>query len=601
MNAKERFYSGVARETIHRLTSNKDYWTSFLKTMGRNYEFTYPEQVMIYAQRPDAKLCKEYDEWNSDDYRRYVRRGSKGIALFVTDRNQPYLRYVFDVSDTGTRRSSPALNIWSITDEYRPLIQSAMERTFEVEAKGILEMQLETVAEKLTNEYWDEYGEQFFDIVENSFLEEYDRDNIEMAFRRAVSTSVTYALYTRCVENPDEYFEHDDFKNVFDFNTRQTVNALGTAVSSITSQICKEIELVIEEYEQNKEAERSIYNERNELYENWGLSDSRHAVESDRTERTGQVRKDEKRVPEEPQADDLQRHDSGRDSVPASVGNSGDSNSQNGADDGRVAETESGTGQKDKSDGMGSAQKYVESTGGGSDSDGTYQQLNLNLFLSENEQISFIDLRAESQKPSAFSFEQSEIDHILQLGSNTDESRKRIATEFMKQKSVGEIAEFLKTVYRGGFGIKDEKRNVAAWYAEDGIHLAKGNAAQYVNNAQVISWKEAAERIGQLLEEGKFATNVELAEAPGYERQKLAETFWYLYHDLSKEAREQGHLSSINEVRGKGFPDVTAGLADLLKEKEFRTRLTSEFQAIEDAKMLLLMFFMVATLYWHTK
>ena len=578
MNAKERFYSGVARETIHRLTSNKDYWTSFLKTMGRNYEFTYPEQVMIYAQRPDAKLCKEYDEWNSDDYRRYVRRGSKGIALFVTDRNQPYLRYVFDVSDTGTRRSSPALNIWSITDEYRPLIQSAMERTFEVEAKGILEMQLETVAEKLTNEYWDEYGEQFFDIVENSFLEEYDRDNIEMAFRRAVSTSVTYALYTRCVENPDEYFEHDDFKNVFDFNTRQTVNALGTAVSSITSQICKEIELVIEEYEQNKEAERSIYNERNELYENWGLSDSRHAVESDRTERTGQVRKDEKRVPEEPQADDLQRHDSGRDSVPASVGNSGDSNSQNGADDGRVAETESGTGQKDKSDGMGSAQKYVESTGGGSDSDGTYQQLNLNLFLSENEQISFIDLRAESQKPSAFSFEQSEIDHILQLGSNTDESRKRIATEFMKQKSVGEIAEFLKTVYRGGFGIKDEKRNVAAWYAEDGIHLAKGNAAQYVNNAQVISWKETAERIGQLLEEGKFATNVELAEAPGYERQKLAETFWYLYHDLSKEAREQGHLSSINEVRGKGFPDVTAGLADLLKEKEFRTRLTSEFR-----------------------
>ena len=133
-------------------------------------------------------------------------------------------------------------------------------------------------------------------------------------------------------------------------------------------------------------------------------------------------------------------------------------------------------------------------------------------------------------------------------------------------------------MYRGGFGIKDEKRNVAAWYAEDGIHLAKGNAAQYVNNAQVISWKETAERIGQLLEEGKFATNVELAEAPGYERQKLAETFWYLYHDLSKEAREQGHLSSVNEVRGKGFPDVTAGLADLLKEKEFRTRLTSEFR-----------------------
>lgn len=131
---------------------------------------------------------------------------------------------------------------------------------------------------------------------------------------------------------------------------------------------------------------------------------------------------------------------------------------------------------------------------------------------------------------------------MFRLGSNTDESRKRIATEFMKQKFVGEIAEFLKMVYSGGFGIKDEKRNVAAWYAEDGIHLAKGNAAQYVNNAQIISWHDAAVRIGELLEEGRFATNVELAEAPGYERQKLAETFWYLYHDLSKEAREQFFL-----------------------------------------------------------
>lgn len=387
MNAKERFYSGVARETIHRLTSNKDYWTSFLRTMGRNYEFTYPEQVMIYAQRPDAKLCKEYDEWNSDDYRRYVRRGSKGIALFVTDKNKPYLRYVFDVSDTGTRRSSPDLNIGTITDEYRPLIQSAMESVFEVEAKGTLEMQLESIAEKLTIEYWDEYGEQFFDIIENSFLEEYDKDNIEMAFRRATATSVAYALNTRFVNNPDEYFEHDDFKNVFDFNTRQTVNALGTAVNSITSQICKEIEQVIEEYEQNKEAERSIYDERNDLYENGGLSYTEHAVESDRSERTGQIWENEERVPEESQADDLQRHDSGRNSVPAPVGDSGDSNSQKGTNDGRAAEAESGTGQKDHADGMGETHEHVGRTGGGNDSDGAYQQLSFNLFLSEDEQI----------------------------------------------------------------------------------------------------------------------------------------------------------------------------------------------------------------------
>jgi len=578
MNSKERFYSGVARETIHRLTSNVDSWLSFLQLMGRNYEFTYPEQVMIYAQRPDAIFCRTYEEWNNDEFKRYIRRGSKGIALFVSDSSKPSLRYVFDVSDTGTRRSSPDLNIWRVTEEYQPLIHDMLERAFEVESEGTLERKLETLAQKLTNEYWDEFEEQFFDILENSFLEEYDRDNIGMAFRNAVSVSATYALYLRCTENPDEYFEQADFQNVFDFNTRQTVNALGTAVNAITSRVYKEIERVLEEYEKSKDIERGHYNERNELYENRGLSDSGHAVKSDRTKGTGQVRTDEERVPEEPPTDDLQRHDSGRDVIPASVGSSGDSDSQKETDDVRIADPEPGTRQKDQADGMGKTHEHVRRTSGRDDSDGDYQQLSLNLFLSEDEQISFIDFRAESQKPSAFSFEQSEIDHILQFGSNSDESRKRIATEFMKQKSLGEITDFLKGIYYGGFGIKDDNRNVASWYDEDGIHLAKGNAARDVKGAQIISWEAAAERIGQLLETGQFASNVELAEAPGYERKKLAETVWYLYHDLSKEARDRGHLQSIKEIRGKGFPDVTAGLADLLKDTEFISRLISEFE-----------------------
>ena len=578
MNSKERFYSGVARETIQRLTSGMDSWLSFLKLMGRNYEFTYPEQVMIYAQRPNAMLCKGYEEWNSDEYRRYVRRGSKGIALFVTDSSKPYLRYVFDVSDTGTRRSSPALNIWSVTDEYRPMLQARIEKSFDVETKGTLEMQLERTAERLAAEYWEEYKEQFFDIIENSYLEEYDRDNLEMAFRNAVSISTTYALYARCVGNPDEYFGYDDFKNVFDFNTRKTINALGTAVGSITAQICRELELAIEEYEHNKDTERSIYDERNELYEDRRLSDPEYDSEGDRTEGTGQIRKDEERVPEEPQANDLQRHDSGRNIVSASVGDPGDSDSKEGADDVRTVEAESGSRQKDHADGVGETYEHVGRTSGRDDSDGAYQQLSLNLFLSENEQISFIDLRAESQKPSAFSFEQSEIDHMLQLGWNADEGRKRIATEFMKQKSTAEIAEFLKKIYHGGFGIKDDRRNIAAWYEEDGIHLAKGNTARYVTVAQIISWEAAADRIGQLLAEGRFATNVELAEAPGYERKKLAETIWYVYHDLSKEARERGYLSSMKEVRGSGFPEATTGIAELLKDEKFRSRVITEFR-----------------------
>ena len=194
MNAKERFYSGLAKETIGKITSNTDNWTSFLRTMSRNYEFTYPEQVMIYAQRPNATFCKPYEDWNAENYRRYVKRGSTGIALFVMNRDKPYLRYVFDVADTGVRRSSPELKPWEVTPENRSYVMEAMERTFGVAADGVLEAQLEDIASALAAEYWDDYKKQFLDIVANSFLEEYDELNIEVAFKNAVANSVSYNL-----------------------------------------------------------------------------------------------------------------------------------------------------------------------------------------------------------------------------------------------------------------------------------------------------------------------------------------------------------------------------------------------------------------------
>ena len=153
MNAKERFYSGMARETIGKITANKDNWTAFLTTMARNYDFTYPEQVMIYAQRPNATFCKPYEDWNDEKYRRYVKRGSTGIALFVTNRDKPYLRYVFDVADTGVRRSSPELKPWEVTADNRDYVMDAMERTFGVKADGLLEAQLEVIAQSLASEY----------------------------------------------------------------------------------------------------------------------------------------------------------------------------------------------------------------------------------------------------------------------------------------------------------------------------------------------------------------------------------------------------------------------------------------------------------------
>jgi N12 class adenine-specific DNA methylase len=582
MNAKERFYSGVARETIGKITANKDNWTAFLTTMARNYDFTYPEQVMIYAQRPNATFCKPYEDWNDEKYRRYVKRGSTGIALFVTNRDKPYLRYVFDVADTGVRRSSPELKPWEVTADNRAYVMDAMERTFGVKADGLLEAQLEDIAQSLASEYWADNRKQFLDIVANSFLEEYDELNIEVAFKTAVANSVSYAMYSRLVENPDNYFEHEDFQKVFDFNSRQTVNALGTAVSSISSRMFMEIEKAIGEYEQSRTAERSKYDERNDIQTDGRLSDPQHGTGEPERQSSGQVWQDAQSISGAEQSDAPERYDSDGEPVPASVGDRGHSESQSGSADGTVSGEEPGTGQSDRSDGVGAAHEQPESAGRGSRDDGAYQQLTLNLFLSENEQISFID-QAESFKPSAFSFAQEEIDHFLLLGSNTDEARKIVALEYMKQKPVEEIAQTLKEVYHGGFGIKEDSGNISAWYAEAGIHLAKGSSAIDSPRAQIIPWEDAATRIGELLENGQFATNVELVEAHGYERQKLAESLWYLYRDLSGEAKEGNYLAILNQGKFRRFPDETADLADKLNDPQFHSILVQQYAEFREA------------------
>jgi len=583
MNAKERFYSGMARETIGKLTNNKDSWTSFLKTVGRNYGFTYPEQVMIHAQRPEAVLCKEFDAWR-EEKNRYVKRGAKGIALFVTDQDHPHLRYVFDVSDTGTRRSSLELTeLWTLREEHRESVQKILEHSFGVKIRGTVEMQMEAVALSLASEYWQDNRINICDILAGSYMEGYDEYNIEVIFQNVVANSSMYAIYSRMQDDPDIYFDQEDFFGVFDFNTRQTVNALGTAVSAITSRICMEIERAIREYEKNKHMGRSQnYDERNELQADRRVPDPGYDTGDQREENAGQVRQNEESISGTEQSDTFKRHDSERNIVSSPLGDRRDSTPESRTVDVSVPAEQSGTGQRGAADFMGAAHESPESTGRGSGDDGTYQQLSLPFFLTEEQQIHLID-EAESQKSSAFSFAQNEIDHFLLIGSNTDEARKIIALEYMKQKSVEEIVQTLKEVYHGGFGLKEDSGNISAWYAEDGIHLAKGSTAIGSSRAQIISWEDAARRIGELLENGKFATNVELKEAPGYERQKLAESIWYLHQDFSEEAREGNYLAILTQDKFKGFTDETADLAEKLNDLQFHSILVQQYAEFRDA------------------
>ena len=577
MPTKAEQYAQMADKVATQLTGSWQEWAGFLTTASRLYKYPFHEQLMIYAQRPDATACAEYDLWN-EKMGRYVRRGSKGIALVDDSGDRPRLRYVFDISDTGTREHSRTPWLWQLEERHLDSVQAMLERTYDVSGDD-LAGQLTEVAGKLAEEYWTEHQQDFFYIVDGSFLEEYDEYNIGVQFKAAATVSITYALMSRCGLEPERYFDHEDFMAIFDFNTPSTIGALGTAVSQINQQVLRQIGVTVRNAEREANQERSKQDEQShDLYPERRLSDSRPEAEPAAGETPGQVRKDEENLPERTSSHPLQPDVAEREAVPAPSGDRRDRPEQTGADDAPAGEgsgSHRGT-ESQRSHEVGGADEHLQSSGRGNPDGGAYQQLTLNLFLSEAEQIQSID-EAENvaHTSSAFSFAQNDIDHVLRLGGNTDRQRERVVAAFEKQKTTAEIAEILKTLYHGGNGLG----SVSAWYAEDGIHLSHGKSVRYDRSAQVISWESAAERIGELLESGQFASNVELAEAAGYERSLLAEKLWYLYHDLSEGAREAGYLSCLSEIKGNGFPEETRRLTEQLSDPAFRQTLKEEYAA----------------------
>lgn len=577
MPTKAELYAQMADKVATQLTGSWQEWAGFLTTASRLYKYPFHEQLMIYAQRPDATACAEYDLWN-EKMGRYVRRGSKGIALVDDSGNRPRLRYVFDISDTGTREHSRTPWLWQLEERHLDSVQAMLERTYDVSGDD-LAGQLTEVAGKLAEEYWTEHQQDFFYIVDGSFLEEYDEYNIGVQFKAAATVSITYALMSRCGLEPERYFDHEDFMAIFDFNTPSTIGALGTAVSQINQQVLRQIGVTVRNAEREANQERSKQDEQShDLYPERRLSDSRPEVEPAAGETPGQVRQDEENLPEGTPSHPLQPDVAEREAVPAPSGDRRDRPEQTGADDAPAGEgsgSHRGT-ESQRSHEVGGADEHLQSTGRGDSDGGAYQQLTLNLFLSEAEQIQSID-EAENvaHTSSAFSFAQNDIDHVLRLGGNTDRQRERVVAAFEKQKTTAEIAEILKTLYHGGNGLG----SVSAWYAEDGIHLSHGKSVRYDRSAQVISWESAAERIGELLESGQFASNVELAEAAGYERSLLATKFWNLYHDLSEDAREAGYLSCLSEIKGNGFPEETRRLTEQLSSPAFCQTLKEEYAA----------------------
>ena len=586
MPNKLQAYAEQAERTARQITGSHLAWTAFLTTAARLYKYPYNEQLMIYMQRPEATACAEYDFWN-EKMGRYVRRGSTGIALIDASGYKPRLKYVFDVSDTGGKENARRVNLWELRDEHTDNVRAMLERNYGVSGRNGLAEQFENVASQLAAEYWRDHSRDILGIVADSYLEEYDDYNIEVAFKNAAAVSITYSLMSRCGMQPEDHFEHEDFFSIFDFNTPRTVAALGTAVSEINEQVLRQIEVTIRNYEREHSAERTAeHGEQPDLHDERRLPDSRP---EDRGAGAAprQVRADAPEVPEGASSHSLEPDDLGGDSVSAPAGDRAGSAEPLRADDAGAGGggRSDGSAESQRSHEMGGLDEHLQGAGRGDHPQRADLRITehparggqLSFFPTEAEQITAIEEAESAQTPFAFSVSQAQLDHVLRLGGNEDDTRMVIAAAFQKQKSVEDIAALLQSTFHGGNGFKTPEGELSVWYAVDGIHIAPGRSAEYVRSAQVIAWPDAAVRISQLMDSGAYASNVELAEAGQHERMQLAQALWYLKHDLSDEAREQGYLSCMDTLRGGGFPDETARLAEQLTNTDFRNTLSGEF------------------------
>ena len=435
MPSKTEEYLALAQRTANGLTRYWESWTDYLTTASRLYKYPFADQLMIYAQRPDATACADYDVWNNR-MNRYVRRGAKGIALLDESSGFPRLHYVFDVSDTGVRRNSRAPEVWQYNDDLKQPVSEMLAATYDISGERVSQ-QLADVAGKLVADYWDNNGGDIRAIVDGSLLMDYDEAGVEMQFKSAAAISVTYTLLERCGYEPTGWFDKDDFQAIYNFSTPDSVYALGAAVSDMSREVLRNIERTVKTTIRRRNAERSQYEyeqQERDLLDRRGLP----APEPDpepAPEAAGQVRQAAPDVPDEPSPGAVQHDAPEREPVPAPDGGGADGREPDSADHAGTAEAEPGSEQGAASDGVGAAHEQSESTGRGTGAERT--DLQLSFFdahiPTEAKQIESID-QAESEKsPSAFVLSQAEIENALRRGSNVEGSKLRIWKTYQLQ------------------------------------------------------------------------------------------------------------------------------------------------------------------------
>ena len=569
--AKLENYVELARQTMREISADGENWRAFLTTASNVYKYGFYDQLMIYAQRPDATACASFELW-TNTMRRYVRRGAKGIALLDMTGDVPRYHYVFDAADTGMRKDSRSPFVWTINEENGAAIGALLEKEYEVSANRGLAGQLEEIAMQHVMDYWQEHQDELRDIVDGSLLMEYDELNLELAFRNTATTGVQYMLLSRCGLAEEHRFEPEDFTTILEWNTPRALSALGTAVSEISEEVLRSIE---------REA-RSVERSRPyaELQNGERLSDSR-PENPGRAGDTGQVRQDAQGLSARTQENTVQQ--------PAADGRTDGASGGNRPDGGRAGEPH---GQRDgggagrersaegtRPDGVGRRDEQPESAGRGNRTERAGVRLNpgqTSLF----ETITEYGEGADDRAVSAPSFISKALDTALRFGGNGEDTRMELAFDAMIGKTNEEIALRMKNLYHDGNGFELDGRRFSVWFDPSGIQMSAGDRARYANNAQVISWTDAAKRVGALIEAGQFGTQLENVEAPGTIRRKTAERLIYMYRDSA--AKENGYLSLMTDTP-LIFPDCVNHLSEKMEQPEFLHGLIRQMEVFADA------------------
>ena len=620
MNDKLIYYQNLAAKTVKEIYSGSDYWMTFLNTASKIYKYSFVDQILIHAQMPEATACAEYRIWN-DTMHRYIKKGSRGIALLTETDAGIGLRYVYDISCTGTRRNSRNVDAFV----YRSVHESTV---FSVLPDGnSLEECLFSCAKYLLSENYNENISQSADLLDKSDEIRYNRSTEETMLNFAAASAAYMAMHRmgQTSEICRQLLTTTDYANLSD------PIKLGNSISKVGGTILRQMEFLCKTYDkEHTNAQEEMHHENNEhpgeehtdrpsrndgTERNHLPTGGRRVSAADRRgrqpdETPGQVGTDAPDVPEGAQIGDIQRDASDGDADTAPVGDRGDSGASDGGADG-IPEEEVPSDRTDEvgeSDAVGADDEQPAGDSRGDDSDGADLQLTdassveesvssetgfpapitgvqLNLFdeaIYEAEQITYID-EAESKPslPFAFHFSQEIVDTVLKYGGNERDARMRIVAEFMKEKSVEEHAAFLQRLFHGGNGFKIDNRDICAWYDDDGIRLAHGRSARYISSGavQVISWTDAAVRIDELLLQGQFASNVEIAEAPRHERLLLSDKLLYLRRDI----RDDVHDSYFSDVTFEGgFPEARERSAEMLADPLMLQTITEELERFAD-------------------